>query len=111
MKKSEGRRKLKRRLKKDKEERIVQAKKAWDRAQSISQHKNHTAYFALRTIHKITPNLLMKNRLEKWGNLDLNQGPAGYEGGRLSYYPITSSHYEQDDKWFMAKMLLDFIGF
>lgn len=31
-------------IKKDKEERIAQAKKAWDRAQSISQHKNHTAY-------------------------------------------------------------------
>ncbi len=44
-------------------------------------------------------------------NLDLNQGPAGYEGDRLSYYPIPFNRYEQDDKAFMAKMLLEFNGF
>lgn len=37
-------------IKNDKEERIVQAKKAWDRAQSISQHKNHTAYLEYKKI-------------------------------------------------------------
>lgn len=31
-------------IKKDKEERIAQAKTAWDRAQEVSQHKNHTGY-------------------------------------------------------------------
>jgi len=29
-------------IKKDKEEHIVQAEKAWRTAQNISQHKNHT---------------------------------------------------------------------
>lgn len=48
---------------------------------------------------------------KKWGNLDLNQGLAGYEGGRLSYYPLPSNRYEQDDKGFMPKMLLEFVGF
>ena len=28
-----------------------------------------------------------------WGNLDLNQGPADYEGGRLPYYPLPSNRY------------------
>lgn len=37
-------------IKKDKEERIVQAKKAWDRAQTISQSKIHTAYLELKKI-------------------------------------------------------------
>jgi hypothetical protein len=46
-----------------------------------------------------------------WGNLDLNQGPTGYEGGRLPQYPIPSSHYEDDGKGFLIKMLLDFVGF
>ena len=35
---------------------------------------------------------------EKWGNQDLNLGPTDYEGGRLSYYPLPSNRYEQDDK-------------
>ena len=29
-----------------------------------------------------------------WGKLDLNQRPAGYEGGRLPYYPLPSNRYE-----------------
>jgi site-specific DNA recombinase len=29
-----------------------------------------------------------------WGNLDLNQGPAGYEGGGPPYNPILSNRYE-----------------
>jgi hypothetical protein len=48
---------------------------------------------------------------KKYGNLDLNQGPAGYEGGRLSYYPLSSNHFEQDDRGIMPKMLLDFIEY
>lgn len=42
---------------------------------------------------KMTFKHMCKQEVKKWGNLDLNQGPAGYEGGRLSYYPITSSRY------------------
>lgn len=38
------------------------------------------------------------------------RGPAGYEGGRLSYYPLPSNRYEQYEKGFMPKMLLDFAG-
>lgn len=41
----------------------------------------------------------------------LNLRPAGYEGGGPPYNPIPSNRYEWDDKGFMAKMLLDFIGF
>lgn len=37
-------------IKKDKEERVVQAKKAWDRAKTTSQTKNHTAYLELKKI-------------------------------------------------------------
>lgn len=37
-------------IKKDKEEGIIQAKKAWDRAQTISQSKIHTAYLELKKI-------------------------------------------------------------
>lgn len=37
-------------IKKDKEERVIQAKKAWDRAQAISQSKNHIAYLELKKI-------------------------------------------------------------
>ena len=53
---------------------------------------------------------LILSELKKWGNLDLNQGPAGYEGGGPPYNPIPSNRYGQDDKAFMAKMLLDFVG-
>jgi hypothetical protein len=53
--------------------------------------------------------LLISNELKKWGNLDLNQGPEGYEGGGLPQNPILSNRYELDDKRFTAKMLLDFM--
>ncbi len=43
-----------------------------------------------------------------WGKQDLNLRPAGYEGGGPPYIPIPSNRYEQDDKRFTAKMLLEF---
>ncbi len=47
----------------------------------------------------------------EWGNLDLNQGPTGYEGGGPPYNPIPSNRYEYDSKGFLVKKLLAFIGF
>ena len=38
--------------------------------------------------------LLISRELKKRGNLDLNQGPAGYEGGGPQYNPIPSNRYE-----------------
>lgn len=46
---------------------------------------------------------------KRWDNLDLNWRPTGYKSIRLSYNPTPSNRYEQDDKVFTAKMLLDFI--
>lgn len=43
--------------------------------------------------------------------MDLNHGPAGYEGGGTPPQPIPSNRYEYDVKRFPIKMLLDFIGF
>lgn len=51
-------------IKKDMEVRIVQAKKAWDRGQSISQHKNHTAYLE----HKKIKNYGGRYSFDSFGN-------------------------------------------
>lgn len=61
----------------------------------------------LRNYRKTVVEILWKT----WGKLDLNQRPAGYEGGGLPHNSISSNRYELDDKEFMVKMLLDFIGF
>lgn len=37
-------------------------------------------------------------RVKKWGNLDLNQGPTGYEGGGLPHLRILTNRYTQHDK-------------
>jgi hypothetical protein len=37
---------------------------------------------------------MCKQEVKKWGNLDLNQGPAGYEGGGLPHHSIPSNRYE-----------------
>jgi hypothetical protein len=54
---------------------------------------------------------IVKPKRKKWGNLDLNQGPAGYEGGGPPYNPVPSNRYEYDGKGLKAKILLEFIGF
>jgi hypothetical protein len=46
-----------------------------------------------------------------WGNRDLNQGPADYEGGRIPSYPTPSSRFDYDAKRLSLKMQLDFVGF
>ncbi|WP_213158359.1 hypothetical protein [Parachlamydia sp. AcF125] len=45
--------------------------------------------------------LLIPSELKKWGNLDLNQGPAGYEGGGLRLYPVPSNLNQLDDSLFL----------
>ena len=46
-----------------------------------------------------------------WGNLDLNQGPTGYEGGGPPYHPTHTSRYAQQDKRFVLKMVIIFAEF
>ena len=62
----------------------------------------------LANIHNVIGEII---KIERWGNLDLNQGPTGYEGGGPPYNPIPSNRYEYDGKGFLIKMLLEFIGF
>lgn len=45
---------------------------------------------------------------KEWGNLDLNQGPTGYEGGGPPYHPTHTSRYAQKDKRFLLKMVIIF---
>lgn len=47
--------------------------------------------------------------LKEWGNLDLNQGPTGYEGGRTPTYPISSNRFQYNVKLLDHKKLLDLI--
>ena len=46
--------------------------------------------------------------IEKWGNLDLNQGPVGYEDLGLLSHPILFNRSRYDDRGVFKKNLLNF---
>ena len=48
---------------------------------------------------------------KEWGNLDLNQGPTGYEGGRVPIQPTPSNFNAHEDNGLPFKDLLEFIGY
>ncbi len=50
---------------------------------------------SIQTCELFTTLVNYKKHPKEWGNLDLNQGPTGYEGGRTPTYPISISRYEQ----------------
>ena len=47
---------------------------------------------------------------EIWGNLDLNQGPTGYEGARIPLQPALSNLYGRDYKLVMEIVQPDCAG-
>jgi site-specific DNA recombinase len=49
---------------------------------------------SIQTCEPFTTLVDYKKSPKGWGNLDLNQRPAGYEGGSPSYHPIPSNRYE-----------------
>jgi hypothetical protein len=48
-------------------------------------------------------------KYKEWDNLDLNQGPTGYEGGGTPTYPATFSRFQTEDKRLLHKKLLVFV--
>jgi len=40
--------------------------------------------------------------VKEWGNLDLNQGPAGYEGGGNPHHSTPPNRYQQHYKQLAA---------
>ncbi len=46
--------------------------------------------------------ILKPMHVKEWGNLDLNQGPAGYEGGGNPHHSTPPNRYQQHYKQLAA---------